>query len=89
MSGFTQINDFLRVKKYYTQEEDLAMQVQCLSKSADSLLKGHQFSSILRADVTFASNKLKELETSSKSLIEMVSWLDEWIVTVWSLANLR
>ena len=73
-------------KIYYALVEDPALQILCLPNSARGL-GGHQFSFVSRLDVTFPSSKMKEMKVSLKSLAEMISWLDLWMITVWSLAN--
>ena len=67
--------------------KDLALQVLPLPMSAKCLLGGHQLSSMLMLDITYTLNKMKAIEASSRSLIEMVSWLNWWMVTVQDMTS--
>ena len=77
-----------KARKYHTLEEDPALQVMHLPKSAEGLFGVAPTPSFSRWDITFASHEMEKMEGSLKSFVEMIFWLNFWMVTVQVLGQL-
>ena len=54
---------------------------------ASSLIKGHSLPSVAKVNITIVTRELEDFEASSRTAIEISSWLDLWLVAVEGLAN--
>ena len=61
--------------KYYGLDGNNTPPVLSMPVAANSLLEGHKLSSVARTDIVVAP-EMEEFEASSKSMLEVSSWLD-------------
>ena len=72
-----------KARKYYKLEDNPTPLVFQLPLPVGILIKGHQLSSIARINVWVVTYEMVKFEATPKSLVELTSWLDWWMVTIW------
>ena len=71
----------IRSRRYYKIKEDKVPYAPDLSLAAENLIEGQGFSAAW-ADLVFIPLGVESLASTSNSLLELVFWLDRWLVAL-------
>ena len=77
----------INARRYYELEGYTSPSILGLTVAVSSITKGHYLSLVARTDVTPMTSETEDFEASSKSMLEVMSWLDWWLITIQGLVN--
>ena len=72
----------VKMRRYYCNEGKKAPDVLELSTLASGLIEGRCLSSLAQTDMTFPTKEMEEVKDSTKTLLEVSSWLLLWLAAM-------